>query len=234
MLSVCALPMSGGLVATVMTGSLPTFLQSDVVIPTYAATYLLVHNFGILRGILGMVPTQLLDLVTLPADAILKAVNVCAPGVDGITSHYSAAVKHNWFAPIFVGGSVGNAGYLAMTGFNLFSPTWTLNTRMDVVEWDLYGPYLLAFMYLALQGTNPQINALIWSVSQGVLGGRNAKYFTKQESQALVILVQMGVQTIRSLGIYSFRLPGGFYGGGVPAQRRAETRSLGGASKKEL
>ena len=224
MLSVIALPMSGGIVATVYTGSIPSFLQSDVVIPTYMGVYLLVHNSAFIRTFFGTLPPQFIDLLTLPADAILKATNVCMVGVEGITGHVSATVKHNWFAPIFVGGSVGNAGYLSLTSFNLFSPVWTLSNRFDAIEWDLYGPFVLSFMYLALQGTNPKINGLMYSLSQGVIGGRSAKYFTKREARTLVIAAQMAVQTLKTLNIWNARLPGG-----IPSQVRltSTTRQLG-------
>lgn len=234
MLSVCALPMAGGMVATFMTGSLPPFLLNDVVIPTYMVTYLVVHNSGMLRGLLGAIPPQILDFLTLPADCIIKSLSICSTGVDGITSHYSAAVKHNWFAPIFVGGSVGSAGFLTLTSLNLFSPIWTLSTRLDAVEFELYGPYVLSFMYLALQGSNPQINNLVWSISQGVLGGRHAKYFTKEEARVLVTLTMAGVQVMKSVGIWNGRMPGGSER--TIAARPVQSRKLGGGptGKKEL
>ncbi|KAJ8607093.1 hypothetical protein MRB53_040529 [Persea americana] len=192
MLSIMALPLSGGIVATVMTGSLPPFLTSDVVIPTYMAVYLIVHNSAFIRTFFGSMPSALIDLLTLPADAVLRANNICLVGVNGITGHVSATVKHNWFAPIFVGGSVGSAGYLSLTSFNLFAPVWTLSNRFDVIEWDIYGPYLLSFLYLALQGSNTKINGLIWSLSQGIIGGRNARYFTAREARTVVIITQTG------------------------------------------
>lgn len=233
MFSVCALPMAGGLVATLMTGSLPPFLQSDVVIPTYMVTYLVVHNSALVRSLVGALPSQVFDLLTMPADAMLKVTNICGVGVDGITSHYSASVKHNFFAPILVGGSVGSAGFLSLTGLNLFTPVWTLSTRIDAVEWELYGPYVLSFLYLALKGSNPQINNAVWSLSQGVLGGRSAKYFSKDEARALVVLTQMGVHVVKSMGVWNGRLPGGFTGP-VPASRYTEAKKLGGTGKKEL
>lgn len=225
--------MSGGLVAAVLTGSLPPFLQSDIVIPTYMFTYLVIHNSAILRGIINTVPSQIFDLLTIPADSILKATNLCAVGVDGITSHYSTTVKHNWFAPIFVGGSVGSAGFLSLMSFNLWSPAWTLNTKIDAIEWDIYGPFVMSFLYLAFQGSNPQINNLIWSVSQGTIGGRKARYFSKEEAQALVVLTQMGVSLLKETGIWNGRLPGG--SGPLLATRPTEIKKLGGSStKKEL
>ncbi|CCG82593.1 protein of unknown function [Taphrina deformans PYCC 5710] len=233
MFSVCALPMAGGLVSTMLTGSLPPFLQSDVVIPTYMVTYLVIHNSGFIRGLLNTMPPQVLEFMTMPADAILKGNNICGVGVDRITSHSSATVKHNWFAPILVGGSVGSAGFLSLTSLNLFSPVWTLNSRIDAVEWDLFGPYVLSFLYLACRGTNPQINNVVWSLSQGVIGGRKASYFTKDEARALIVLTQMGVSTLKSAGIWNGRFPGGFTGPVAPS-RLTESKKLGSASKKDL
>lgn len=233
LLSVIALPMSGGLVATVMTGSIPPFLQSDIVIPTYMATYLVVHNSAFVRTFFGSMPTGLVDLLTMPADAILKASNICLVGVDGITGHYSATVKHNWFAPLWVGGSVGSAGYLSMKSFNLFSPVWTLSTRFDAVEWDLYGPFVLSFLYLALQGSNAQINGMIWNMSQGVFGGKRARYFTKREAQVLITMAQMAVQSLKLTGIWSGKMPGGFDRIAATTRYTPVAQRLGGAEKKK-
>lgn len=208
MISVCSLPMASGLTATVLTGSLPTFLQSDIVIPTYMVTYLVIHNSALARGMLNMIPTAIFDLITVPADVVLKSRVICATGVDSITSHYSASVKHNWFAPIFTGGSVGSAGFMLLNGLSLWSPSWTLSARhLDSAEWDMYGPYLLSLVYLALQGSNPQINNLVWSLSQGVIGGKRARYFTKEEARALIMIGHLAVEGARQMNVWSGRLP---------------------------
>lgn len=201
--------------------------------PTYIAAYIVVHNSGLIRGILGTLPPQIFDLLTLPADCILKASNLCTVGVEGITSHYSTSVKHNWFAPIFVGGAVGSAGYLSLMRLNLFSPIWTLSSRLDVIEWDVYGPFVMSFLYLAFQGSNPQINNLVWSASRGFIGGPKTRYFNKEEAQALVIMVQTGVAFLKSTGFWDGRFPA-LSGSLVKTTRPTEARKLGGTSKKDL
>lgn len=202
--------------------------------PTYMATYLVVHNSAIIRSLLSTLPSQVFDLLTVPADCILKASNLCSVGVEGITSHYSTSVKHNWFAPIFVGGSVGSAGYLSLISLNLFAPVWTLSSNFDVVEWEVYGPFIMSFLYLAFQGSNPQINTLVWSVSRGFIGGPKTRYFNKEEAQALVVLAQMGVAFCKSTGVWSGRFPGSLSGLGSQKSRPTEAKKLGGTTKKEL
>ncbi|BFZ55710.1 hypothetical protein PYCC9005_002751 [Savitreella phatthalungensis] len=208
LISVLIVPLSGGIVTSILlTNAPPGWLASPYVVPTYAGVYLTLHIVKPIRDVLLSLPPLVVDLATLPADAILKTANMIGAGTELALIHKAAAVRANPWAPTIAGGLVGAAGYASLSLLDLFSPVWHISAPgVSGAEWDLYGPFVLSAVYAFSRGTNRTLNELLHLISFGKLASRRQIYLSADEARALVTLIQLVLQTVRSLGFWSLKL----------------------------
>lgn len=216
LVSVLMIPIAGAVATTLLGLSQgpPGWLVSDQVVPIYAGVYLALHVLAPLRDFVLSVPLWLIEAVTLPADLVLKGVNLCDGGVELALAHrqlkYNAAV-----AATVAGGIIGTAGYACIACLGVFQRQWQLRCPGATtpvgkgVEWDWYGPFVLSLLYIALRGIDRDLNDIVAKLTLGKLraGWVYGKYLNKSQARAVVTTLQTILLGGRSLGTWDLRLP---------------------------
>jgi len=122
-----------------------------------------------------------------------------------------------------MGGLSGAASGLALQVLNLWSPSgWRFTSEnLSPLPWDVYGPFILSTIYVALRGTHGVVNNLSAFTTMGAWGIKGTRYLNADEARTFIAIMNATVMTLRRLGIYSFSF-------GQPSQ----VRTLGSAEKK--
>lgn len=157
----------------------------------------------IIKAFLLSLPSVVVDLPLVVADAILRTLAVTTYGSDlAIRSPYS----YSWFTQIAVGGLCGSSAAIVLSAFSLWSPTgWRFTSEnLSPVTWEMYGPFILSTTYVALRGTHPVINNLFVFATAGAWGIKGQRYLTADEARTVIAIIFATVVTLRRLGIYSF------------------------------
>ncbi|KAG0246345.1 hypothetical protein B0O80DRAFT_122732 [Mortierella sp. GBAus27b] len=194
LLSILIMALGGGSSTSLLLGMPPSWLGSNVIVPSYALSYFLIH-YTILYDILNeKVPPTVLGSILGIAEASLRALSISRLGVDGSRMRF-AADSHNgstgdldepWFAMLLLGVIAGSGGGMWADALKLNSHHWTLSTPSFVhfATYDMKASLLSSFFYAA--STSPQFYRLLrsetdtdYSLGQGgLLETQNAKAMT--------------------------------------------------------
>jgi len=74
------------------------------------------------------------------------------------------------------------------------------------MPWDVYGPFVLSTIYVALRGSHPVINNISSVSTGGAWGVKGTRYLNAEEARTVIALIFAMVVTLRQLDIYSFSL----------------------------
>lgn len=150
-------------------------------------------------------PSLAVDLPLIIGDAFLRTLAVTSYGTD---LALLSAHRGSWFTQIAMGGFAGSASAMLLLTCNLWSPAgWHFNSaNLSTLTWDVYGPFVLSTVYVALRGTHPAVNNLTMVATGGLWGGKGTFFLTAEEGKTAVALVFATVVTVRRLGIYSFAI----------------------------
>ncbi|KAF9361774.1 hypothetical protein BGX34_006926 [Mortierella sp. NVP85] len=189
--------LGGGSSASMLLGMPPSWLGSNVIVPTYALSFFLVQ-YTVLYDILNnMVPPTVLASVLGMAEASLKAMTIAKLGVDGSRMRF-AADTHNgnsegglsepWFAMLLLGVIAGAGGGMWTDLLGLKSHQWTLSTPSFVrfATYDMKTSLLGSFFYAA--STSPQFRN-VWRSGDDTDILAKGGLLEAQDAKAMMILV---------------------------------------------
>jgi hypothetical protein len=182
--------------------------------------HLLLYLSPFLKSFFLSLPPILVDLPLIVSDSFLRTLAVTTYGTDlAVSSPYRAS----WFTQIAMGGLCGAASTLTLQTLNLWSLTgWRFTSEnLSPMTWDIYGPFILSTIHVALRGTHPAINNLSVFATVGAWGTKGTHYLHADEARTIITIIFATVVTLRRLGIYSFAI-------GKPSQAHV----LGGTEKK--
>lgn len=221
-------------------GMPPSWLGSNVVVPTYVLSFFLVHN-TILYDILNdLVPPAVLDSVLIVADSSLRALSIAKLGVDGsrmrfaADSHVGAGdVSEPWFAMLFLGMVAGSGGGMWADLLKLKSHHWTFSTPSFVhaATYDMKAAFLSAFFYAA--STSPQFYQLLrgdpdLDASSGKVG-----LLELQDAKAMTMLVMCTLMLGQRAEQTFLRLTGLDSGSSTWGKSSALKQSKGASKKND-
>lgn len=152
----------------ILLGMPPSWLGSNVVVPTYTLSFFLIQYTYLYDILKDMVPPAVLDSVLIVADGSLRALSIAKLGVDGsrmrfaADSHYPGATEP-WFAMLLLGMIAGSGGGMWGDFLRLKTHKWTLSTPSwaSAATYDMKAALLSAFFYAA--STSPQVYSLLHS-----------------------------------------------------------------------
>ncbi|KAF9175100.1 hypothetical protein BGX21_007729 [Mortierella sp. AD011] len=191
LLSVLAMALGGGSTTSVLLGMPPSWLGSNIVIPTYALSFFLVQYTPLYDFLMDFVPPAVLDSVLIIADGSLRALSIAKLGVDGSRMRFLAdshqggtgGLTEPWFAMLLLGMISGSGGGMLADLLRLKTHQWTFSTPSFVhaVTFDMKASLLSSFFYAA--STSPQLYSVLRgsSVEGGkisLLEGNDAKAMT--------------------------------------------------------
>ncbi|KAG0276428.1 hypothetical protein BGZ95_007554 [Linnemannia exigua] len=180
--------------ARILLGMPPSWLGSNVVVPTYALSFVLIQYTYLYEILKDMVPPAVLDTILIAADGSLRALSIAKLGVDGsrmrfaADSHYPGAASEPWFAMLLLGMIAGSGGGMWGDFLKLKSHKWTLSTPSfaSAATFDMKAALLSAFFYAA--STSPQFYNLLHNAGRadkenfiahgGMLESQDAKGMT--------------------------------------------------------
>ncbi|KAG0230889.1 hypothetical protein BGW42_000611 [Actinomortierella wolfii] len=194
LLSVLAMSLGGGFTTSMLLGMPPSWLGSNVVVPTYTLSFFLIQ-YTVLYDILRTaIPATLLDSVLLFADASLRGLSISKLGVDGSRMRF-AADKHSpggpaepWFAMLFLGTISGCGGGLWADVLKLKTHNWTWSTPswVHAATWDMKAALTTAFFYAT--STSPQVYNLLYGADTPSVHGSGG-LLDQSEARAVTMLL---------------------------------------------
>ncbi|KAF8943655.1 hypothetical protein BGZ47_005200 [Haplosporangium gracile] len=196
LLSVLAMSLGGGFSTSILLGMPPSWLGSNVVVPTYTLSFFLIQYTYLYDILKDMVPPAVLDSVLIAADGSLRALSIAKLGVDGsrmrfaADSHYPGATEP-WFAMLFLGMISGSGGGMWGDFLKLKTHKWTLSTPSwaSAATYDMKAALLSAFFYAA--STSPQFYSLLHNGAADKEGGfvAHGGLLEPQDAKAMTMLV---------------------------------------------
>lgn len=190
-------------------GNFPSY--SLVCIPIDLANpsivHLLLYVSPFLKAFLLSLPPILIDLPLIICDSFLRTLAVTTYGTEvALQSPY----RGSWFTQIAMGGLCGSASTIALLTLSLWSPSgWRFTSEnLSPVPFDIWGPFALSTIHVALRGSHGAINNISSFASAGIWGTKRTKYLNAEEARTVIAMIFTTVVTLRRLGIYSFSFGG--------------------------
>ena len=203
-----------GLVGAVLLQQTPGFIISETFLPTHlyvftlkptdnSFVHLVLYFSPFLKAFLLSLPPIAVDLPLIISDSCLRTLAVTTYGTElALQSPY----RGSWFTQIAMGGLSGAAPTTALLTLNLWSPSgWRFTSEnLSPMPFDIYGPFLLSTVYVALRGTHGAINNLVMFATAGGWGTKGTYFLNAEEAHTVVVMIFATVVVLRRLGIYSF------------------------------
>ncbi|KAF9384812.1 hypothetical protein CPB97_005361 [Podila verticillata] len=195
LLSVLAMSLGGGFSASILLGMPPSWLGSNVVVPTYALSFFLIQYTALYDILQQLVPPAVLDSILITADGSLRALSIAKLGVDGSRMRFAAdshvpGASEPWFAMLLLGMIAGSGGGMWGDFLRLKTHHWTLQTPTwtHTATWDMKAALLSAFFYAS--STSPQFLTLLHSAYPAEQGyGNKGGLLETQDAKAMTMLV---------------------------------------------
>ncbi|KAF9179406.1 hypothetical protein BGZ51_003592 [Haplosporangium sp. Z 767] len=197
LLSVLAMSLGGGFTTSMLLGMPPSWLGSNIVVPTYALSFFLVHYTFVYDILKNMVPPAVLDPLLIVADGSLRALSIAKLGVDGSRMRFAAdshrpgagSLSEPWFAMLFLGMVSGCGGGMWADLLKLKTHQWTLSTPTFVhtATYDMKAALLTAFFYAS--STSPQLYALLRGDDGLGDGAVKGVLMESQDAKAMTMLL---------------------------------------------
>ncbi|KAG0085958.1 hypothetical protein BGZ93_000359 [Podila epicladia] len=196
LLSVLAMSLGGGFSSSILLGMPPSWLGSNVVVPTYVLSFVLIQYTALYDILQQLVPPAVLDSILIIADGSLRALSIAKLGVDGSRMRFAAdshvpGATEPWFAMLLLGMIAGSGGGMWADFLRLKTHHWSIQTPTwaHTATWDMKAALLSAFFYAS--STSPQCLALLRTVypnSEGQVYGKGGLLET-QDAKAMTMLV---------------------------------------------
>ncbi|KAF9925940.1 hypothetical protein FBU30_004364 [Linnemannia zychae] len=237
LLSVLAMSLGGGFSASMLLGMPPSWLGSNVVVPTYTLSFFLIQYTYLYDILNEMVPPAVLDSVLIVADGSLRALSIAKLGVDGSRMRFAADshfpnASEPWFAMLLLGMIAGSGGGMWGDFLRLKSHKWTLSTPSFVTAatYDMKAAFLSAFFYAV--STSPQVYGFLHS-NDGIekeipIGG----LLESQDAKAMTMLVMCTLLLGKRAEETIVQLAKTFQSNATTISSRKAARSSIAASKK--
>src|SRR5271167_2897581 len=175
-----------GLVGAVLLQQTPGFLISETFLPTHlyrctndladsSFVHLLLYISPFIKAFLLSLPPIVVELPLIVGDSFLRTLAVTNYGTElAIQSAY----RGSWFTQIAMGGLSGSASTMALLTLSLWSPAgWRFTSEnLSPVPFDIWGPFVLSTIHVALRGSHVAINNISMFASAGVWGTKGTKY----------------------------------------------------------
>ncbi|ORZ08789.1 hypothetical protein BCR41DRAFT_388509 [Lobosporangium transversale] len=194
--SVLVMCLGGGFTASMLLGMPPSWLGSNVVVPTYTLSFVLVQYTALYEILNEMIPPAVLDSILIIADGSLRALSIAKTGVDGsrmrfaADSHQSGAgsITEPWFAMLLLGTIAGSGGGMWADLLRLKTHHWCLSTPSFVhaATYDMKAALLSALFYAT--STSPQFYNLLHGDNYGSILGKGG-LLEEQDGKAMTMLV---------------------------------------------
>jgi hypothetical protein len=169
----------------------------------FSFVHLFLYLSPFLKAFLLSLPPIFIDLPFIIVDSASRAQTTTAKGIElALQSSY----RKSWFTQIAMGGLSGAASTASLLILNLWSPSgWRFTSEnLSPIPFDIYGPFVLSTIYVALRGTHGAINNICVFVTAGGWGTKGTQYLNGDEARAVIAMIFVTVLTLRRLGIYSF------------------------------
>ncbi|KAG0215426.1 hypothetical protein BGX28_010131 [Mortierella sp. GBA30] len=244
LLSVLAMSLGGGFTTSMLLGMPPSWLGSNVVVPTYALSFFLIQYTSLYDVLKDKVPPALLDSVLIVADGSLRALSIAKLGVDGSRMRFAAdshrpdagVVSEPWFAMLLLGMVSGSGGGMWADLLNLKAHNWALSTPSFVhsATYDMKAALLSAFFYAA--STSSQFYQVLRGESD--MGVAGVGLLETQDAKAMTMLVLCTLMLGQRAEGTLLRLTGIKGGlsnwvGSLPAKKATTSERSTRASKKK-
>ncbi|KAG0046793.1 hypothetical protein BGZ83_008054 [Gryganskiella cystojenkinii] len=216
LLSVLTMALGGGFTSSMLLGMPPSWLGSNVVVPTYALSFFLIQYTFLYDLINTMVPPSVLEPLLIIADGSLRALSIAKLGVDGSRMRFAADAGKGgsvqmepWFAMLLLGMISGSGGGMWADLLKLKSHQWTLTATPNWAKeatWDMKAALLSAFFYAA--STSPQFYGLLARGSDGSYQSSSTGGLLElQDAKAMTMMVMctllLGKHTDQATGVFS-------------------------------
>lgn len=174
----------------------PSWLGSNVVVPTYALSFFLIQYTALYDILQQLIPPAVLDSILITADGSLRALSIAKLGVDGSRMRFAAdshvpGATEPWFAMLLLGMIAGSGGGMWADFLKLKTHHWTIQTPTwaHAATWDMKAALLSAFFYAS--STSPQFLALLRSVypDSEEQGYGKGGLLETQDAKAMTVLV---------------------------------------------
>ncbi|KAG0258803.1 hypothetical protein BG011_003061 [Mortierella polycephala] len=189
--------LGGGFTTSMLLGMPPSWLGSNIVVPTYVLSFFLVHYTFVYDILKNMVPPAVLETILIIADGSLRALSIAKLGVDGSRMRFAAdthrpdagSLSEPWFAMLFLGMVSGCGGGMWADVLKLKTHQWTLSTPTFVhtATYDMKAALLSAFFYAS--STSPQLYTLLRGddgLGEGMVKGA---LMESQDAKAMTMLL---------------------------------------------
>ncbi|KAG0250454.1 hypothetical protein DFQ27_009392 [Actinomortierella ambigua] len=170
LISCLATALGGGFTTSMLLGMPPSWLGSNVVVPTYALTFFLIQYTSLYGILQTAIPATLLDSILITADASQRGLNIAKLGVDGSRNRFAAdrhggssgSAMEPWFAMLLLGTISGCGGGLWADVLKLKTHHWSWSTPSwaHAATWDMKAALTSAFFYAT--STSPQVYQFLY------------------------------------------------------------------------
>lgn len=222
-------------------GMPPSWLGSNVVVPTYALSFVLVQYTFVYDILRNMIPPAVLDSVLIIADSSLRAMSIAKLGVDGSRMRFAAdshqaGASEPWFAMLLLGMIAGSGGGMWADLLRLKSHHWSLATPSftRAASYDMKAALLSAFFYAA--STSPQFYGLLRKENTDGYEYGKGGLLELQDAKAMTILVMCTLMLGQRAEPSFFQLTGFSVGGvlqSLQAKMATATKSESSAIAEE-
>ncbi|KAF9158979.1 hypothetical protein DFQ26_007034 [Actinomortierella ambigua] len=173
LISCLATALGGGFTTSMLLGMPPSWLGSNVVVPTYTLTFFLIQYTSLYGILQTAIPATLLDSILITADASQRGLNIAKLGVDGSRNRFAAdrhgpggssssSAMEPWFAMLLLGTISGCGGGLWADVLKLKTHHWSWSTPSwaHAATWDMKAALTSAFFYAT--STSPQVYQFLY------------------------------------------------------------------------
>lgn len=199
----------------ILLGMPPSWLGSNVVVPTYALSFFLIQYTFVYDLLVQTVPPAILDTLLVMADGSLRALSITKLGVDGSRMRFAADAgkggmvqSEPWFAMLLLGMIAGSGGGMWADALKLKSHQWTLSATPGWAKeatWDMKAALISSFFYAA--STSPQFYGWMNREAVGAVVASTGGLLETQDAKAMTMLLLcsllLGKQAEQSTGVFS-------------------------------
>ncbi|KAF9438434.1 hypothetical protein BGZ76_007958 [Entomortierella beljakovae] len=196
-LSVLAIALGGGFTSSMLLGMPPTWLGSNIVVPTYTLSVFLIQCTPLYDILMEYVPPGVRDTVLLLADGSLRALSIAKIGVEGSRMRFAAdshqggaggGLNEPWVAMLGLGMIAGAGGGMWADILRLKSQEWSLATPAftHAATYDMKAALLCAFFYAS--STSPQFYSVLRGISDDALLPKSG-LLESQDAKAMTMLI---------------------------------------------
>lgn len=130
--------------------------------------------------LIDMLPSNLLNLIFVTADGMVRAIAICSSGVDNVrfgSFHGidNKSMNSSWVAILICGSLCGCGGGILDSTFRISSPTWTFSTPTAFIKpsYDMKISFFIALFYALTTTTSSdeyidtRFTIPLFSINQG-------------------------------------------------------------------